>query len=188
MLYDVELGLCCREKEAILKGEYSEEEGQMPAKIKKMKTLKRIQEYEKFEVNCQMIKELEKGQSTSVSRDVLYRRNTIMVNEAKKTEERRANLRRAKSIANPKNLSPEDEIQPRESFSMPVLPDVDEHISLDDKIILWRTKGGSSMRKGWIRASSLPALVEEEEDGETISIKSKRRSKSIKSYNMCSNI
>ena len=71
---------------------------------------------------------------------------------------------------------------------MPVLPDVYEHISLDDKIILWRTKGGSSMRKGWIRASSLPALVEEEEEGETSSIKSKRRSKSIDSYNMYSNI
>ena len=183
MLFDVESGLYCREKEAILKGAYSEEEVQMPSKIKKMKTLKRIQEYEKFEVNCQMIKELEKGQRTSVSRDVLDRRNTIMVHKAKKTEERRANLRRAKSIANP-NLSPEDEIQPRESFSMPVLPDVDEHISLDDKIILWRTKGGSSMKKGWIRASSLPALVEEEEEGETISIKSKRRSKSIDSYNM----
>ena len=188
MLFDVESGLCCREKEAILKGEYSEEEGQMPAKIKKMKTLKRIQEYEKFEVNCQMIKELEKGQRASVSRDVLYRRNTIMVDEAKKTEERQAILRRAKSIANPKNLSPEEELKPRESFSMPVLPDVDEHISLDDKIILWRTKGGSSMKKGWIRASSLPALVEEEEEGETISIKSKRRSKSIDSYNMYGNI
>ena len=159
----------------------------MPAKIKKIKTLKRIQEYEKFEVNCQMIKELEKGQRASVSRDVLYRRNTIMVDEAKKTEERQAILRRAKSIANPKNLSPEEELKPRESFSMPVLPDVDEHISLDDKIILWRTKGGSSMKKGWIRASSLPALVEEEE-GDTTSIKSKRRSKSIDSYNMYGNI
>ena len=155
----------------------------MPAKMKKMKTLKRIQEYEKFEVNCQMIKELEKGKRTSVSRDVLYRRNTIMVDEAKKTEERQAILRRAKSIANPKNSSPEQDIQPRESFSMPVLPDVDEHISLDDTIILWRTKGGSSMKKGWIRASSLPALVED-----TISIKSKRRSKSIDSYNMYRNI
>ena len=174
----------CREKEAILKGEYTDEEGQMPAKIKKMKTLKRIEEYEKFEANCQMMKELEKEKRVSMSRDVMQRRNTIMVEGEKRTEERKVKLRRANSIPSPLELSPEPEFEHRGSFSMPVLPDEEEHISLDDKIIQWRFRGGSSMKKGWIRASSLPALVEEEEDGETISIKSKRRSKSIDSFNM----
>jgi hypothetical protein len=74
----------------------------MPAKIKKMKTLKRIQEYEKFEVNCQMIKEMEKGKRTSVSRDVLYRRNTIMVYEAQKT----LKTYPRKKISNPERVSP----------------------------------------------------------------------------------
>ena len=63
----------------------------MPLKIKKMKTLKRIQEYEKFEANCQMIKELEKDRRTNVSKNVLDWRNTIMVDEAKNTQEKRAN-------------------------------------------------------------------------------------------------
>ena len=156
----------------------------MPLKIKKMKTLKRIQEYEKFEANCQMIKELEKDRRTNGSKSVVDRRNTIMVDEAKNRKEKRANFRRAQSISNPTYLSPQEEPHHRESFSLPVLPDLDENISLDDKIILWRTRGGSTMKKGCIRATSLPALVEEEEDGETISIKSKRRSKSIDSYNM----
>ena len=165
-----------------MNGEYTEEEGKMPPKIKKMKTLKRIQEYEKFEANCQMIKEMEKEQRSSVSRHVMHRHNTIMADKYRRSEEKRVKLRRAHSHTDQasKSLTTEE----RDSFSMPVLPDVEEDISLDDKIQLWRNKGGNTMSRGWIRASSLPALAEEEEDGETISMKSKRRSKSIDSYNM----
>ena len=83
-----------------------------------MKTLKRIQEYEKFEANCQMIKELEKDRRTNVSKNVLDRRNTIMVDEAKNTQEKRSSFKRAQSISNPTYLSPKQEPQHRESFSL----------------------------------------------------------------------
>ena len=43
----------------MLKGEYSEKGGQIQAKLRRKKTLKRIREYEKFEANCLLLKELE---------------------------------------------------------------------------------------------------------------------------------
>ena len=49
LLYDVELGLCCREKEAILKGEYSEEEGQEETiSIKSKRRSKSIDSYNMY--------------------------------------------------------------------------------------------------------------------------------------------
>ena len=40
------------------KGKYSDMDGNIPLDIKKKKTLKRIHEWEKFEANCQMLKEM----------------------------------------------------------------------------------------------------------------------------------
>ena len=68
-------------------------------------------------------------------------------------------------------------------YSLPEFQEPDSNFSLDEKILLLRSCGGSFTQKGWTKTTSLPALVEEEE--ETSSNKSKRRSKSIDSYITC---
>ena len=40
------------------KGEYSNMNGNIPLDVKKKRTLNRIKEWEKFEANCQMLKEM----------------------------------------------------------------------------------------------------------------------------------
>ena len=40
------------------KGEYSDMDGNIPLDIKKKRTLNKIHEWEKFEANCQMLKEM----------------------------------------------------------------------------------------------------------------------------------
>ena len=124
--YDSVIILNFREKEAILNGETSGKEGQMPSNARKTKTMKRIQEYEKFEANCQRIKELEKGERTTVSRDILCRHNTYVEAKARKVEERRAKLEEANCIPDPHDISTEKEFHHREIVSNTVLLDVAE--------------------------------------------------------------
>ena len=52
-------------------------------------------------------------------------------------------------------------------------------ISLEDRMKNWREN--SKFEKKLFRTSSLPALSEEEDEHDSISLKSKRRSKSIDS-------
>ena len=53
-------GIFFREKEALAKGEIQTEDGKIPSEVKKKQIQKRIQEWERFEANCLMLKELER--------------------------------------------------------------------------------------------------------------------------------
>ena len=52
--------LFIREKESMIKEEYLEVDGKILTDRKKVRTVRRIQEWEKFEENCLRLKELEK--------------------------------------------------------------------------------------------------------------------------------
>ena len=55
--------------------------------------------------------------------------------------------------------------------------------SLEERICSWKHRGGSNLKTVLSKATSLPALSEEDLDDDTISSKSKTRSKSIDSDN-----
>ena len=48
--------VCFSEKQAIAKGEYIPAGGKLSSDLKKKKTLRRIQEWERFEANCRMLR------------------------------------------------------------------------------------------------------------------------------------
>ena len=54
---------------------------------------------------------------------------------------------------------------------------------MEERIKSWKHRGGSDMKSTLSKATSLPALSEEDLDEDTLSSKSKRRSKSIDSDN-----
>ena len=54
---------------------------------------------------------------------------------------------------------------------------------MEERILNWRSRGASQMKKPLARATSLPALSEEDDELDTVSCKSKIRSKSIDSEN-----
>ena len=164
-----------RERQTIMNGDCVEEEG----KVKKKKIMKRINEWERFEANCARIRELE-GENDSLHPETETREqiNQILDRMKSKSVKRTKSQRRPYSIScTPKELS-----QQNKGKSVSILPEVEDNMSLDDKILLWRTRGGICMRRNKKRANSLPAVVEEAEEEDAVSIKNKRRSKSIDSY------
>ena len=94
----------CREKQAHAKGEFSDDEGSIPSHIKKKKTIKRIQEWERFERNCQLLKELDDEKLSEISKLHKEKRTRSMGNVNLGVHERRSNLRKAKSVE--QQLSP----------------------------------------------------------------------------------
>ena len=56
-----------REMQSKAKGEYLEHEGEVPLDIRRKKTMKRIHEWERFEANCYMLKELEREKGVKVT-------------------------------------------------------------------------------------------------------------------------
>ena len=89
------------------KGEYSDMDGNIPLDIKKKKTLKRIQEWEKFEANCQMLKEMN-DEKQKVLEDFQKRRRRSLGNGSRDqlARKKRAKLRKYKSVGYPDQLSP----------------------------------------------------------------------------------
>ena len=159
----------------MVKGEHVEEEGN----VKKKKIMKRINEWERFEANCSKIRELETEiDSLHPETETREQINQILDRMKSKSVKRPRTPRRPFSMGcSPKELS-----QQTPGQSMSILPELENNMSLDDKILLWRTSGGICMRRNRKRANSLPALVEETEEEDSVSIKNKRRSKSIDSY------
>lgn len=92
------------EKQAMAKGEFSN--GDIPSHIKRKKTIKRIQEWEKFETNCQILRELDDDKICKIS-DMQKQKRTISVgNLNKEFKNKRSNLRKAKSVSYSHQLSP----------------------------------------------------------------------------------
>ena len=133
----------------MFKKDLLEEDGEVSVKSRRESRMKRIEEYERFEANCEKIKRLDKDQRAQLSREVRERHNSLQEQE-----------------------------DTRDLSSRPLLlEETQTELSLEQRIRRWREGGGR------LRATSLPALSEEDTD-DLESVRSKRRSKSINSDNM----
>ena len=96
-----------REKEAMAKGEYTDNDGNIPLDIKKKRTLKRIHEWEKFEANCQMLKE-KNDQKQKVLEDFHQRRRKSLGHGSRDqlARKKRRQIRKYRSLGYPEQLSP----------------------------------------------------------------------------------
>ena len=139
----------------MFKKDLLEDDGEVSLKSRRQDTKKRIEEYERFEANCERIRRLNKNQRAELSREVRERHNSLQEQE-----------------------------DTRDLSSLPLLLEESQtEVSLEQRIRRWREAGG--MGRSLVRATSLPALSEEDTD-DLESVRSKRRSKSINSDNMFS--
>ena len=154
----------------MVKGEHVEEVGN----VKRKRMMRRISEWERFEANCSKIKELESDSDAFHAEDDTREQiNQILDRMKCKSVKRQRSARRPYSIGCPPGII---------SDNKETLPKDDKNMSLDEKIMLWKTNDVVKFRKHRKRANSLPALIEEAEEEESLSVKNKRRSKSIDSY------
>ena len=86
------------------KGEYYDD-SHIPSHVKKKKIIKRIHEWERFEANCQVLRELDKEKVSKISEMQKQRRNSVG-NIVKERKKKPSNLRKAKSVSYPHQLSP----------------------------------------------------------------------------------
>ena len=86
------------------KGEYYDD-AHIPSNVKKKKIIKRIHEWERFEANCQILRELDNEKVSKISELQKQRRNSLD-NIVRKRKTKRSNLRKAKSVSYPNQLSP----------------------------------------------------------------------------------
>ena len=84
------------------KGEYSDD-AQIPFHIKRKKIIKRIHEWEKFEANCQLLRELDNEKVLKIS-ELQKQRRKSLDNAVTKRKTKQSNLMKAKSY--PNQLSP----------------------------------------------------------------------------------
>ena len=93
-----------RERQALIKGDLND--GSIPTHIKRKKTIKRIQEWERFEESCHMLKEMDEDKITKISELQRERRggSTGALKEVKVKQT--SNLRKAKSVSYSHELSP----------------------------------------------------------------------------------
>ena len=89
---------CYREKQAQAKGEFAD--GNVPSHIKRRKTIRRIHEWERFERNCQLLKELDNEKLSEISKLHKEKRSQSMgnVNQDDIKNKRLKQLRKAKSV------------------------------------------------------------------------------------------
>ena len=87
------------------KGEY-QDEAHIPSHIKKKEIMKRIHEWERFEANCQVLKELDDEAKLLQISELQRKRRGSLDNIVKKRTMRQSNLRKAKSMSYPNQLSP----------------------------------------------------------------------------------
>ena len=160
----------------MIKGEYAAVGGNSPKNRRGKKMLMRIHEYEKFVDNCQRYKEYER-QKKNQGKD---RRHTLTVLGNRVTLEKLQ--KRSKSLTS----FDKERATWNDRYSVPLLPDFDYKISLDERILLWQSMDadGSFFEK-CLSTASLTAQVDETEkinEKETMRKKIKRRSKSIDSW------
>ena len=142
----------------MFKKDLLEDDREVSVKSRRENTIKRIEQYERFEANCEKIKRLNKDQRAQLSREVRERQNSLQEQE-----------------------------DTRDLSSLPILvEECQNELSLEQRIRRWREGGRREMRQNLVRATSLPALSEEDTDvtDDLESVRSKRRSKSINSDNL----
>ena len=103
---------CSREAQAVAKGLTIEDGEEIPPAERKKQILKRIREWERFEANCHMLKELEKEKKKLKKQlEEKKRRRNSLGHQINQKEKNKAldeyKLRKAKSIADP--ISPVDD-------------------------------------------------------------------------------
>ena len=135
----------------MFKKDLMEDDEEVSVKSRRKNTKKRIEEYERFEANCEKIRRLSKDQRAQISREVRERHNSLQ--------------------------DQDDQEDTRDLSWLPLLEESQTGLSLEQRIRRWRQGGGR------LRATSLPALSEEDPD-DLESVRSKRRSKSINSDSM----
>ena len=86
------------------KGEYYDD-AHIPSNVKKKQIIKRIHEWERFEANCKVLRELDKEKVSKISEMQKQRRNSVG-NIVKERKKKPSNLRKAKSVSYPHQLSP----------------------------------------------------------------------------------
>ena len=69
---------CSREQETILAGEYAEVCGQRSGDLRKQRRIRRIEEYEKFLTNCQIVREKMELEKEIRLKEKVKRRNTVV--------------------------------------------------------------------------------------------------------------
>ena len=87
------------------KGEY-QDNAHIPSHVKKQEILARIQEWERFEANCQALKELDDKMTILQISQIQRQRRRSLENTVKKRTTKQSNLRKAKSMSYPNQLSP----------------------------------------------------------------------------------
>ena len=123
------VNICFSEREEMIKGEYAAVGGNSPKDRRRKKMLKRIHEYEKFVDNCQRYKEYER-QKKNQGKD---RRHTLTVLGNRVTLEKLQ--KRSKSLTS----FDKERATWNDRYSVPLLPDFDYKISLDERILLWQS-------------------------------------------------
>ena len=86
------------------KGEY-QDAAHIPSHVKRKEVMKRIHEWERFEANCQVLKELDKEKMLQITELRKMRRRSLD-NTVKKRVIRQCCLRKEKSMSYPNQLSP----------------------------------------------------------------------------------
>ena len=76
-----------REKQALARGELKDENN-LSAKTKKKKTLRRIHEWQRFEANCQLVRDLDEEQLSKISEMHKQSRQSTPVLKPKKGKEK----------------------------------------------------------------------------------------------------
>ena len=98
-----------RDRQALIKGDFND--GRVPTHIKRQKTMKRIQEWERFEESCHMIAEMDDEQIVKISElqkeRVRVRAGSMGALREVKVHKNSSNLRKAKSVSNSHQLSPQ---------------------------------------------------------------------------------
>ena len=103
----------------MFKKDLLEEAGEVSVKSRREKTIKRIEEYERFEANCEKIRRLNKEQRAELSRCVRERQDSLQEQEQEHT---------------------------RDLSSLPLLLEESQtEVSLEQRIRRWR-EGGARVR------------------------------------------
>ena len=164
-----------REREEMIKGEYAAAVGGKATSKdrRKRRMLRRIHEYEKFVDNCQRYKQYERMKKEKVRE----RRHTLAV--VGNWVQKEALPRRSRSM---ESFNKERETW-TDRYSVPLLPDYDYKISLNERILLWQSQSVEEVfLKESLSINSLPIIVAEIENEKKDKRKLKRRSKSIDSW------
>ena len=89
------------------KGEYSDIDGNIPLDVKKKITMQRIQEWERFEANCQRLKEMNEEKQKVLESFERRRRKSVGHGSRDFVErKKKSKMRKYKSVGYPDQLSP----------------------------------------------------------------------------------